>query len=75
MVKDFFIIGNLDVRLNETLIVPIPKVPNPSSMLHLRLISLCNVAYKIITKITANQIKPFMDLLVDQTQRSFVLGR
>lgn len=44
-------------EFNHTLIVLIPKMKNPVEILNFRLISLCNVSYKIITKTIANRLK------------------
>lgn len=39
------------------------------------MISLCNVCYKIITKIIVNQIKPILIILFGPTQSNFVSER
>ncbi|CAL1406493.1 unnamed protein product [Linum trigynum] len=61
--------------VNETILVLIPKVRRPSRFEQFRPISLCNVAYKIITKCLAERLKSFMPDLVHETQTSFVPGR
>ncbi|GAU26876.1 hypothetical protein TSUD_02790 [Trifolium subterraneum] len=52
--------GCFPPQINETNIVLIPKVENPTSMKDLRPISLCNVLYKIISKVLANRLKPLL---------------
>ncbi|MCI13816.1 CNGC5-like protein, partial [Trifolium medium] len=52
--------GCFPTQLSETNIVLIPKVDNPTSMKDLRPISLCNVLYKIISKVLANRLKPLL---------------
>ncbi|WCJ40291.1 DNAse I-like superfamily protein [Euphorbia peplus] len=75
LVKKAFREGSFDTELNKTLLVLIPKKPMPETFSDLRPISLCNVAYKVITKIIANRLKPLMPQLVLPQQTSFVAGR
>ncbi|KAK2420009.1 hypothetical protein QL285_030806 [Trifolium repens] len=67
--------GYFPSRLNETNICLIPKCDNPTSMKDLRPISLCNVLYKIVSKVLANKLKSCLDKLVYQEQSAFVEGR
>lgn len=50
MVKDFFINGSSLRLINHTNIALILKVENPEVASRFRLISLCNVTYKIRVK-------------------------
>lgn len=61
--------------VNNTLIVLINKVDKPELATQFRPIALCNVTYKIITKIIVNYIKPFLDGIISPNQSSFIPGR
>lgn len=67
--------GAFPSHLNDTNIVLIPKKENPSSMKDLRPISLCNVIYKIISKVLANSMKPLLDKCISHEQSTFVANR
>ncbi|KAK1682906.1 hypothetical protein QYE76_043754 [Lolium multiflorum] len=49
-VKYFFLNGTIPEGINDTIIVLIPKGTNPEMLSDFRPISLCNVAYKVISK-------------------------
>lgn len=51
LVSSAFQTSNFDDSLNQTLIVLIPKTDRPIQITEFRPISLCNVLYKIITKV------------------------
>ncbi|GAU31848.1 hypothetical protein TSUD_114590 [Trifolium subterraneum] len=67
--------GYFPTSLNETNICLIPKCDNPTSMKDLRPISLCNVLYKMISKVLANRLKCCLDKCVSQEQSAFVEAR
>jgi hypothetical protein len=67
--------GPMPPDWNETCIVLIPKVQEPESMKDLRPISLCNVVYKLISKVLANRLKLILEEIISQNQSAFVPGR
>ena len=74
-VKSFFASGSFDTRLNQTNICLIPKTDRPKDMTEFRPISLCNVSYKIISKIMCRRLKKFLPKLISETQSAFVARR
>ena len=63
-ILDFLNAGVSPHKFNETHIVLIPKVKDPKQVQDFRPISLCNVAYKLASKILANRLKPWLPNLV-----------
>ena len=53
--------------INNTNIVLIPKVKQPEKMSNFRSISLCNVIYKIISKVLANRLKQILPSVIPTT--------
>jgi len=74
-VLDFLNGGQMPSAVNMTTIVLIPKVKNPQDMKNFRPISLCNVLYKICSKVLANRLRLFLDEIVSEEQSAFVPGR
>ncbi|KAA3475505.1 reverse transcriptase [Gossypium australe] len=61
--------------VNATEIVLIPKIPNPSTLVNFRPISLCSVLYKIVAKTIANRLQNVIGGCIDEVQSAFVPGR
>ena len=75
MVKFFLVSRDMDTRLNVTNICMIPKTERPTRMTELRPISLCNVGYKIISKVLCQRLKIYLPLVISETQSAFMAGR
>lgn len=64
MVQQFFKSGHLLRHLNHTFIVLIPKVTHPFKVEQYRPISLCNVAYKVISKIITIRLRVVISKII-----------
>lgn len=67
--------GNFDPAINTTYIALISKVVPASSINPFRPISLCNVFYKLISKILTNQLKLVLPSIISKHQSAFVPRR
>ncbi|GMJ10719.1 hypothetical protein HRI_004741100 [Hibiscus trionum] len=68
--------GSADMAsVNQTILVLIPKIKDPTTMRHLRPISLCTVIYKIVAKVLVNRMKHTIPFCISSNQAAFVQGR
>ena len=67
--------GVVHESLNPTFISLIPKIKNPKKVSDFRPISLCNVVYKLISKVLVNRLKKILSNLVFESQSAFLSGR
>ncbi|CAH9125745.1 unnamed protein product [Cuscuta epithymum] len=67
--------GSLPERVNHTHIVLIPKKEHPKVIGDWRPISLCNVVYKIFSKMLANRMKSLLYGCISEQQSVFIPDR
>ena len=61
--------------LNSTFIALIPIIKHPKRVADFRPISLCNVVYKLISKVLVNCLKKFIASAIPETQSEFLSSR
>ena len=74
-VLDFLNSGISPPKFNETHIMLIPKCNEPKKITEYRPISLCNVVYKIASRVIVNRLKKILPTIISDTQSAFVHGR
>lgn len=72
---NFFETGQLPKAANDALLVLIAKVNKPEKMTQFRPISLCNVLFKMITKVMVMRLKRIISKWIGPSQSSFIPGR
>lgn len=75
VVQSFFNDGIILREINHTNITLIPKVKHPEVISQFRPISLCRFIYKIISKVLANRLQPFIHGIISEQQSAFIRGR
>ena len=63
------------VEINRTNITLVPKIKNPTKITDFRPISLCNVVYKLISKVLAKRLKIIIPQIISENQSAFLSGR
>lgn len=67
--------GEFPDHLSDTHICLIPKKSKPENMGDLRPIALCNVVYKVLSKVLANRLKMVLPRVISESPSAFLPGR
>ena len=75
IIEDSQSIGQILQALNATLLTLIPKEGQAYHPKQFRPIALCNVIYKLLTKVIARRLKPILPMIISLEQSGYVEGR
>jgi hypothetical protein len=67
--------GDMPEIVNNIVLVLIPKVKNLEEVTQFRPIALCNVLYKICSKVISNRLCGILDDIITEEQSAFAPGR
>ena len=73
--RSFFTSGILAQSINKTVVRLIPKITTAKRVEEYRPIALCNVYYKIISKLLSLRLKPVLASIISENQSAFIPGR
>lgn len=74
-VRDVFICPEHIRQVNHTLLTLVPKCNDPPRIVQSRLVALCNVMYKVVTKVLSNRLKIILPKVISYSHSSFVQSR
>ena len=63
--------GIIPPSINHTYITLIPKVKSPKHVSEFRPIALCNILYKLVSKVLANRLKKILPDIISESQSAF----
>ncbi|XP_065630821.1 uncharacterized protein LOC136068085 [Quercus suber] len=69
------LLKELDLVLNQEKELWALKSKDPETLGNYRPISLCNIVYKVVTKIIVARLRSYLDKLISPMQTTFLLGR
>lgn len=74
-IQEFFQHGRIKPAFNHTFLALIPKTQGAARVDQFRPIALCNVTLKLITKIIAGRLRPYLEGIVHPSQAASIPNR
>jgi hypothetical protein len=75
IIEDSRLSGQVLLALNATFLTLIPKEEHVNHPKQFRSIALCNIIYKLLTKVIARRLKPLLPFIISPEQSRYVEGR
>ena len=67
--------NSIESGLNHTFITLIPKVKSTKFVSEFRPIALCNILYKLVSKVLANRLKKILPHVISESHSAFQLDK